>query len=251
MTAFRRTPAVLMAAFSHLHEWLPGIRNRNYNDLAPALSKANIARIAFLRHGQTAPSQGEDFDRVLTDVGREQCREAGSSFGRDLKPFYSPLLVSPAPRTIETANIFRKAADETTVGLEPIPVLYDGTMQPRGRPLFKELGYAPLKEYLNHKDEKFREDARHVLGEYAHAVVESIMDVVEKDTIDVPTNSTLWVVGHAIYLPAAALGVACAVSCHGQDIILSTNTRESEGFLIDINGASIRCIERPSQQQKR
>ena len=47
-----------------------------------ALEKANISKIVFLRHGQTRPSTtGVDFDRLLTDDGKEQSREAGLSFG--------------------------------------------------------------------------------------------------------------------------------------------------------------------------
>jgi hypothetical protein len=106
MTVFRRTP-VLMAAFAQMHRLLPGKPARSYDDFLSIMNKAKISRIAFLRHGKTAPSTGGvDFDRLLTDVGRGQATDAGLRFGKDLKPFFSPVLVSPAPRTVETAELF-------------------------------------------------------------------------------------------------------------------------------------------------
>jgi hypothetical protein len=73
-----------MAAVSLIHEWLPGTWNKSLEKFAPVLTKAKIKRVRFLRYVQNAPSKGVYFDRLLTDNGREQAREAGISFGRDL-----------------------------------------------------------------------------------------------------------------------------------------------------------------------
>lgn len=238
MGGFRNAPVVLAAfAQRHLHEWLPGKAHCNFETFRSTLIQANVTRVAFLRHGQTAPSQGSDFDRILTEEGRQQGREAGSSFGVNLKPFYPTMLSSPAPRTIETAKIFLESSnnDESEIQVVTDQVLYDGTMQPKGSPLFQKLGYAPLNDYLNHQEEQFRLDAQFVLGAYAHSVVDAIMSLVgQHDVPESVPNSTLWMVGHAIYLPAAALGVASLSGCKDCDIILSMNTLPAEGYLIDV-----------------
>jgi hypothetical protein len=59
-------------------------------------------------------------------------------------------------------------------------------------------------------------------------------------------SSTLWMVGHAIYLPAAALGAASLAGCRDQEVILSSNTKEAEGYLIDLENCTVECISRPS-----
>jgi broad specificity phosphatase PhoE len=201
----------------------------------------------FLRHGQTGLSNGVDFDRILTDEGRSQARAAGASFGSDLKPFYSSLLVSPAPRTMETARIFLDAADANQTELKPLPVLYNGAMLPKGSLIFRKIGYAPLQDYLLHEEDA--QDAQQVLGEYAHSVVEALMDIVEQEgACEAESGCTLLVAGHAIYLPAAALGVAGLLGCDDDlDVILSTNTKEAEGYIIDIDDASVRYLARPSE----
>jgi Histidine phosphatase superfamily (branch 1) len=250
MGGFRNTPVVLAAlAQQHLHEWLPGKAHCNFETFRSTLIQANVKRVAFLRHGQTAPSQGSDFDRILTEEGRQQAREAGSSFGVHLKPFYPTLLSSPAPRTMETANLFLESSNnyESEIQVVTDQVLYDGTMQPKGSPLFQKLGYAPLKDYLNHQDEQFRLDAQFVLGAYAHSAVDVIINLVGR--YDVPqsdTNSTLWIVGHAIYLPAAALGVASLSGCKDCHLILSMNTLPAEGYLIDVENQQARYLTRPT-----
>jgi broad specificity phosphatase PhoE len=247
-----RTPAVAMAAFSHLtnvHPMLPGRCKRgNVDRLVENARRANISKVAFLRHGNTAPSSnGVDFDRQLTDHGRDQAREAGESFGRQmLAPLYPLAMVSPAPRTMETAKIFLESANLQTK-ICPIQHLYDGTMQPKGSSLFRQLGYAALLEYLNHEDEAFRSDAQLVLGGYAHSFLDSSIDIIEQSPTSTLENSTLLVVGHAIYLPSAALGLAAVAECKDTDLILSCNTKEAEGYLIDIaNNNVVSLLKRPS-----
>lgn len=242
MNGFRRSQGLALAAFAQMHQLLPGTAGRNYESFLSIMEKAKISKIAFLRHGKTAPSTGVDFDRFLTDQGREQARKAGLGFGRDLNPFFSPVLVSPAPRTVETAKIFLAAANQNVnVTLEPIMSLYDGTMQPKGSALFKKIGYSPLRDYLTNENEQERIDAQIVLGAYAHSVVESMMNCVEKASSS-QLSSTLWMVGHAIYLPAAALGVASLAGCNDQEAILSTNTKEAEGYLVDLSSNTIRYL---------
>jgi len=251
---------------------------------------AGISRIFFLRHGQTAPKpdDGRDFDRVLTDTGLRQAREAGSAFAayQELLPLYRKALVSPAPRTVETCRLFLEAAMEASTGssndvskfvgateIVPIQSLYDGTMQPEGSRLFRKIGYAPLRAYVDNDDDpEDRETARRVLGEYGRTVLSAVSETlrrdwgerssheegsVEEDRNASPTTSTLLVVGHAIYLPAAALAVALTAAANSRDsetsqheddfdVILSTNTREAEGYLIDLRRGRVQYLARPS-----
>jgi Histidine phosphatase superfamily (branch 1) len=205
--------------------------------------------VAFLRHGQTAPSIGTDFERLLTEEGRSQARQAGLVFGRSLKPYFSTALISPAPRTTETAEIFLSSANANTT-LQPIDILYDGTMQQKGPELFRKIGYAPLSSYLENDDDDIRIPSQLVLGSYANSCVESIMEQVSASTSEdvSPSNQpsyTLLVVGHAVYLPAAALAVCNLLNCQdSHNIILQTNTREAEGYLIDCQEKSVNYLSR-------
>jgi hypothetical protein len=113
-----------------------------------------------------------------------------------------------------------------------------------------------LSDYLDNPDLEDRNLARELLGMYADSVIGSMVDVLEPsldDPADRAVDSTLWVVGHAIYLPAAALGVASIVDCSssGLETILSSNTKEAEGYLIDISKeeADARYLARPSSQK--
>ena len=235
----------------------------SYDGFKTLCEKAGISKIGFIRHGKTSPKPegGHDFDRLLTDEGRNQAKEAGSSFGREMKPLYHSILVSPAPRTVETAEIFLECirnTDKTTspCSLVPAQRLYDGTMQPEGGPLFQQLGYAPLRDYLDNPESKDRELARVLLGQYADTVIEAMSHIMEScstkqsDPERTATDTTFWMVGHAIYLPAAALGVASILDCNpsGIETILSSNTKEAEGYLIDISSdaAEAKYLARPS-----
>lgn len=258
MATFKRTRLVLQLAFSHLHEWLPPPKSamKSYDALEGTLAKLGISRIALLRHGNTAPAVNNvDFDRVLTDLGRHQAREAGSSFASDLRPLFPKLLVSPAPRTVETAALLLEEAGEKEAQIERIPVLYDGTMQPMGSQLFRKIGYAPLRNYLDNGDVQDREAAQTVLGAYAHnvtiAMAEAVAALSSRPTHD--AGATLWIVGHAIYLPAVALGLSTLLNCDhaSQELILSTDTKEAEGYLIDTSLQSVCLLVRPSNKKSR
>lgn len=55
---------------------------------------------------------------------------------------------------------------------------------------------------------------------------------------DEPENAsmqTLLIVGHAVYLPAAAMAVCSLLDCPrtSENVILQTNTQEAEGYLIN------------------
>ena len=165
------------------------------------------------------------------------------------------MLVSPAPRTVETAKLFLGAANvpSTSCRIKPMQSLYDGTMQPKGSQLFRKLGYSPLSAYVNSEDRTDREVSRALLNSYASTVMDAMMDVMEDPTD--PQNvddTTLWMVGHAIYLPAAALGVALTVNCdkRGIETILSCNTKEAEGYLIDIQQSTATYMSRPASQSE-
>lgn len=244
MAAFSRTLRVFAAAIVQLHPLLPGRSVNNLDSFLTTMEKANISRIVFLRHGKTGPSTtGKDFDRLLTQEGQDQARACGKILGTQLKPLFSPLLVSSAPRTVETAKIFLNACCNEDEGNSPqisvIQELYDGTMQPKGSVLFKQIGYAPLRRYLEHENDDWRNDAQSVLGPYAYSTIDIIMDTVGLSK-PAPVPSTLLVVAHAIYLPAAALGVAVLANCNDVDITLTTETQEGDGYLIDLSRS---CVE--------
>ena len=250
-------PICLNFVLTHsFHDW--SVNTEVFRqDFLHLARQANVRHVGFLRHGNTLPSQnGVDFERLLSEKGREQANEAGSSFGLELKPFYGKLLVSPAPRTTETAKIFLNASEETeTVLVKPLDVLYDGTMQPEGSAIFKKIGYAPLEDYVNNKIKEDRENMRRILALYAQNVIKEIMNTFTADISslkDSPSRphepTTLWIVGHAIYLPSAVLGVAEAVGCSSssKDLILSTVTQEAEGYLVDVEKAKTSYLARPS-----
>jgi broad specificity phosphatase PhoE len=211
------------------------------------VDEANIGKILFLRHGNTAPSSTTDFDRILTDDGRSQTKQSALTFGVDLNPFYPSVLVSPSPRTVETARIFLHNSN-ATADIVPIDVLYDGTMQPEGPRLFKQIGYAPLEAYLENDNDEMRMISQRLLGKYALSCVEAMKDAISDPAQSIPdqSRSTLMIVGHAVYLPAAALGVASLIECcpSAERVILNTNTREAEGYLIDIEGRTVRYLSR-------
>ena len=206
------------------------------------LASSGIGRVAFLRHGNTAPAAGVDFNRQLTDLGRNQAREAGSSYGVDLKPFYPLVLCSPAPRCVETANIFLAAAcsDQEHPDFLFDQNLYDGTMQPEGSKLFKKIGYAPLRSYYEDPDEADRNTAHEILGAYSETALNAIQIVAATNGDIGEHNCTLILFAHAVYLPAAAFGFASVCGCSNNDLdgILDCNTKEGEGFLVDTSGKS-------------
>jgi len=257
MRAFHRTSQTLFATFATIvNKLLPGIPTTKMGLLLSLLDDAKIQRLLFLRHGKTgpAPKGGVDFDRQLVDEGKDQARISGSVFGRTLKPFYPIALVSPAPRTVETAELFLESSgcDGGSTSLLPISILYDGTMQPKGSAIFQKLGYAPLRDYIQNEDDTILEDSKQVLGEYASNVVEAAIKALQgnqssrNDKRDMMESSTLLIVGHAIYLPAAALAFA-SLTCEKDDmvdVIMDRNTAEAEGYLLDVKNERIEYLSR-------
>lgn len=268
-------PSKADAVVAAFHDLLPcpadwKVPTHNFGD---KIKEIGISKIFFLRHGQKGKSDTGDFDRILTDVGREQARVAGSSYGKDtLMPIFPKVLVSPAPRTVETARLFLQAAadvdDDTaecneeessssSFDLVPVQELYDKTMQPDGSKLLAKIGYAPLRDYLDASDEYDRGVARDPLGKYATVAVDVIYnEVLDKKTENGSSSQTtsigpctLLVVAHAIYLPAATMGVASVVGCNSSSdlqIPLSMNTQEAEGYLIDLSSRTLAYISRPT-----
>ena len=237
---------------------LPGfhVSPRQFRD---ACSDAGVSRIAFLRHGQTAPATDNvDLNRQLTDQGRAQSQQAGASFGRSLLlPLHPTVLVSPAPRTMETAELFLEAAGLCAtdgITLKPMASLYDGTMQPEGSLLFRKIGYAPLRDYVDATNVADRAVARRVLGEYTTTAANEIYQHLQGQALTPPpataarpaTPSTLLFVGHAIYLPAATLGVAVLCECppQYQDLLLATNTLEAQGYVVHTDQPLVQLLTR-------
>jgi len=206
-----------------------------------AILSAGINKVAFIRHGNTnkTPTGGNDFDRQLTDLGRDQARAAGTSYGTGIQPFYTLALCSPAPRCVETAKIFLEAVGigEDQIEFMRKEVLYDGTMQPEGSRLFKKIGYAPLRDYYEDPDLDDRMVSHKILGSYGISSLEAIKEVAEDITGQSHSGGkTLLFFAHAVYLPAASFCLASAIGCMGEDldIVLDTNTKEVEGYLVDL-----------------
>eukprot|EP00586_Coscinodiscus_wailesii_P006104 CAMPEP_0172488416 /NCGR_PEP_ID=MMETSP1066-20121228/17927_1 /TAXON_ID=671091 /ORGANISM="Coscinodiscus wailesii, Strain CCMP2513" /LENGTH=265 /DNA_ID=CAMNT_0013255617 /DNA_START=48 /DNA_END=845 /DNA_ORIENTATION=- len=237
-------------------------RSFTTSPLPELLNRAGISRIAFIRHGNTGPKppDGTDFDRTLTPSGKNQAAKGGASYGRNvLEPIHPSVLCSPAPRTVDTASLFLHGVAATAADcdelppparfeLVPVRYLYDGTMQPKGSVLFQKLGYASLRTYLHNPDDDDRVAAEGVLGDYGNNALKAIAEVAterRRETVDEMTAApggeegveTLLLFGHAVYLPAAALAVArCCNVDSGVDLILDTNTKEVEGYLVDCLG---------------
>jgi hypothetical protein len=254
MTMIRRT--LLQLAFTYFDKGLAITGSVDGERIAQSLANAGIQRIGFLRHGNTAPANGGDSTRQLSDLGKEQVKEAANSFGKDLRPFFPLMIVSPASRTMETSSIFLRESGfrKEIFEFETDDILYDGTMQPKGSKLFQKIGYAPLSEYLAASDQDDRRSAQSVLGAYAADVSQLLFRATLKSShLRVPDSgergSTLWLIGHAIYLPAVVLNVASLLNCDsGQELILSTNTREAEGYLLDIARRKVELLIRDSNK---
>jgi Histidine phosphatase superfamily (branch 1) len=257
---FRRlrfAPSSSLTSSCHgFHDLLPETSARS-DDISDIFKRAGISHVAFLRHGQTTPAfDGVDFNRKLTEEGRHQSKEAGRSFGRTIGPLFPVVVVSPAPRTIETAELFlAEALHETKsdpIQILPLQVAYDGTMQPEGSLLFKKLGYAPLLDYLNNdSDSDDKLIGKRILGKYASDIIQSILEIIiigshDNGSSDQPNGMTFLFVGHSIYLPAAAFGIACKLQCDdaSKDILLKTVTGEAEGYLIDIDSRCVQLLKR-------
>jgi broad specificity phosphatase PhoE len=247
--------------FRRFHELIPLPSPTVVNNSINSIHRSGISRIAFLRHGKTglAPD-GIDFNRTLTDEGRNQAIQSGRVFGTDLLPLYPVVILSPSPRTIETANLFLASAFSAStknghhlnsIQKKLLNEAYDGTMQPEGSAIFKKLGYAPLIDYIENNDLADRTTARRLLGSYASTMAESFIDIL--DTSLSPEselqkienrNLTLLFVGHAIYLPALVFVLAKMLHCDHSttDIVLNSMTGHAEGYLIDINLRQVRYL---------
>jgi hypothetical protein len=112
-----------------------------------------------------------------------------------------------------------------------------------------------LREYIDCKNDKSdRKLARSLFGMYAHDVMGAMMKVLEQERAEgsvssaKDSKSTLLVVGHALYLPSVALGVASLAGCRKADevLILDNITNEAEGYLVDLADGSVNILSRPS-----
>ena len=123
-------------------------------------------------------------------------------------------------------------------------------MQPEGSRLFAKIGYAPVRSYLENENLEDAAAARIVLGNYARSSLDIVWATTNESnqnvTPDIGIDKTLLFFAHAIYLPSAALCLAAALDCSdGMDLILDTNTKEAEGYCIDIDKENVSLLCRP------
>jgi hypothetical protein len=111
---------------------------------------------------------------------------------------------------VESAEIFLSNLN-AIANLVPIDVLYDGTMQPEGFKLFKQLGYAPLRDYIENENDECRIPSQEILGTYAISCVEAMIDTVSDPAQSNPdTVCTLMMVGHAVLSSCSC--ISCSVT---------------------------------------
>ncbi len=118
----------------------------------------------FVRHGNTTKDP-IDANRVLTDLGREQAMNAGFK----LKGItFGAVFCSSAQRTVQTAT--NMLGDE--LDIVQVPELFE-LPDAEGRAvcnaMFKQLGYASLRDYYKHGDA----ETLHRFGQVAGAAIKS------------------------------------------------------------------------------
>lgn len=105
-----------------------------------------VVKLYLLRHAQ-AEDAYPDFERRLTDAGRERSRLLGGY----LKPFLqeAQIFTSPAPRALETAQIVAERVGHRA-DLNHEPGLYNGDMA-RIRQIIQDLMQVPVGVLVGHE----------------------------------------------------------------------------------------------------
>jgi len=65
------------------------------------------------------------------------------------------------------------------VKLKPAAVLYDGTMQPEGSAIFRKIGYAPLRDYVDNENQADRASMRRLLSSYTLSTVQAMIEPMQ------------------------------------------------------------------------
>ena len=147
-----------------------------------------------------------------------------------------PLIVSSsAKRCLDTSRLI--FGDNAARRLLPVPSLYDGLLQPGHDNLFDNLGYAPLRPYMD------AEGGEDLLDAYAEAAMEGIAQALvatapaDGGDPDILARSVAepWVICcHAIYTNRLCLMLATALDlpdCE-RSVPLDTDLGETDGFLV-------------------
>lgn len=170
--------------------------------------------ILFLRHGNAGPAD-RDFDKPLTDKGREQAMECR----RDKLTYFNPnlVIVSPAARTVGTAAIVFDGVSAVVQA----PELYlgmDDAERARQSGNFKKVGNAPLKTFVELDPEHYER-----YGQRGATVIRALADR--------HSASRVAVVGHGPLL--------CAIARKLTDnpIVQEIVLEETEGFIIRADGS--------------
>ena len=146
---------------------------------------------------------------------------------------------------METAELFLEDAGRD-VELVTDRSLYDGTMQPEGSAVFREIGYAPLDFYL--KDGR----ANAVLGEYAENAAARVAATLAGGggTLVGSATDAGVVVGHAIDATShrrprpSSRRRRLGCDQKGRSQILGCDTQEAEGYFVEPDG-TVSLLRRP------
>lgn len=240
--------------------------------------------LAFIRHGNTLSAAKDhpggdaeaDFERVLSDKGREQARLSAQSFLLGNVITSVPLVVhSTAGRARQTAELmFGEPACEARFGacrrelsFRPANTIYPG-VDSRASPnaelaaavvetekYFSQISYAPLSRYF---DRGCTED---VWREYAEHVLEEVLSIIDDGLIQRPevlaiaateakdnsgTYTCVCVFGHAQYSQALALRVAMAIGLEMEQVarIAEITLGEAEGILVTPSGGVVQLLRK-------
>lgn len=176
-----------------------------------------MKRFYFVRHANTNKSP-VDMDRTITDVGREQAKVAGQKLAH---VHFDQVLASSALRTKQTAEAILGTGCWEIQQLDILYHLPDSEGESICNAMFRELGYASLREYYKHANA----DTLRRLGQTASQVLEGY-------------QGTTMVVSHAVLINAIVHEMFDDVQV--QNLALDTNMSECGiiEVVVDDNGTT-------------
>ena len=212
------------------------------------VERAPVAGLVFLRHSVTDVAQGDgvdaDLGRALTEDGRvlaTSSRRWFSTLVRTERQPFGLAFSSSAGRCIETAYLMGAPKPVVLDGV------YDGTMEEEARAAFRELGYAPLADYVKAgHGGMLRRYAERVVVELADALASEVQSQTEDG--DAAYLGSVAIYGHSVFSAAVAMLVSQALrlSREHTNTIATMMHGECEGMLVTPHGTGY-CNLDPSK----